>query len=74
MEEITIVTLVYLARIITLFFAIMYTFVFLRNVGQLAGVLARGGGIEFSPKIIIIPTLLWTVFYILVQAPTFPMG
>jgi hypothetical protein len=74
MEEITITTLVYLARIIILFCAIMYTFVFLRNVGQLAGILARGEGITFGPKIIIVPSLLWTVFYILVQAPTFPMG
>jgi hypothetical protein len=74
MTEITTITLVYLARIIILFCAIMYTFVFIRNVGQLAGVLARGEGISFGPKIIIIPALLWTVFYILVQAPTFPMG
>jgi hypothetical protein len=62
-------TLMYLAKVIMLFVSIMYTFTFLRGVGQMAGMLARGDGFGFPPKVIIVPTLCWTVFYILTIAP-----
>ena len=73
-DAITITTLVYLARIMTLFFAIMYTLTFARNLAIIAGREAASSNWSMNAKNIIVPTILWVIFYILVQAPTFPMG
>jgi hypothetical protein len=62
-------TLMNLAKVIMMFFSIMYTFIFLRGIGQIAGTMARNEDITFRANIIIVPTICWTIFYILTLVP-----
>lgn len=62
-------TIIYLVRVIVLFFAIMYTFTLLRSFAILAGREAGNRAWTQSARTIIIPTLIWVVFWCLCNAP-----
>ncbi len=62
-------TLLFTFKLIMLFFALMHTFILLRNVGHLAGLVAVGKRPTWSGWLIYLPTIMWTIFWILTQIP-----
>lgn len=58
-------------KAIVLIFALVYTFILIRGIVQVGVYIAKDHVFNMSGDVIIIPAILWGVFYLLVELTKF---